>query len=76
LSLGLLLIVWNCFLVTMYLLVLGLLYGMGYFIVARLVAHCVELFSSYNVLTCARSTVWNGILYCRSACCSLCGMVF
>ena len=51
LSLGLLLIVWNCFLVTMYLLVLGLLYGMGYFIVARLVAHCMELFSSYNVLT-------------------------
>jgi hypothetical protein len=47
LSLGLLLIVWNGFLVTMYLLVLGLLYGMGYFIVARLVAHCVELFSRY-----------------------------
>lgn len=40
-------IVWNCFLVTMYLLVLGLLYGMVYFIVARLVAHCVEWFSRY-----------------------------
>jgi hypothetical protein len=48
----------------------------GYFTDVRFPAYRVELFSSYNVLTCARSTVWNGILYCRSACCSLCGIVF